>query len=182
MLYTTVRRPHIPPLTQGTEQRRSKPFISRDTTPKVLTHSFHSCDHNSLTLSGRPGQHSGRGGTGIMLAKGRRRGNQHKLAGTEAPEDQTVLTQEDWVDAERSCTATTSSPTTVFAAPVSTTSGHGRPSTSLSTTPMRPSHCCFTATDSSLTSVKSWRSLLPCSTEDWVDAESGDRRAATNQA
>ncbi|MPC28202.1 hypothetical protein E2C01_021397 [Portunus trituberculatus] len=42
---------------------------SRDTTPKVLTHSFHSRDRNSLTLSGRPGQHSGRGGTGIKLAK-----------------------------------------------------------------------------------------------------------------
>ncbi|MPC64058.1 hypothetical protein E2C01_058167 [Portunus trituberculatus] len=57
----------------------------------------------------------------------------------------------------RSCTTTTSSLMTVFAAPVSTTSGNGRPSTSLSVTPVRPSHCCFTATRSSLTSsVMSW--------------------------
>ncbi|MPC75133.1 hypothetical protein E2C01_069518 [Portunus trituberculatus] len=81
---------------------------------KVLTSSFHSRNCKSLTLSDRPGQHSGRGGTGITLTKYitgsdrliHRAGadtedktNSLKLAGTGAPEDQTILTQ-DWVDAE----------------------------------------------------------------------------------
>ncbi|MPC28960.1 hypothetical protein E2C01_022176 [Portunus trituberculatus] len=64
----------------------------------------------------------------------------------------------------RSCTATTSSPMMVFAAPVYTTMGHGWPSTLLSTTPVRPSHCRLTATSSFLNSSdRSCHSLLSCS-------------------
>ncbi|MPC62112.1 hypothetical protein E2C01_056195 [Portunus trituberculatus] len=95
---------------------------NRDTSPKVLTHSFHSRDCNSLTLSDRPGQQrtgrhwhrdnivhykAVRGNT-----QGKSRDGEHttvtrtaerkprQAVGEVAPENQTVLMQENWVDAE----------------------------------------------------------------------------------
>ncbi|MPC62788.1 hypothetical protein E2C01_056879 [Portunus trituberculatus] len=69
-----------------------------------------------------------------------------------------------WSDTGRPCAATIVSPTMVFATPVSTTSGQGQQSTSLSATLVHPLHCCLTVISSSLNSyVRSWHSLLPFS-------------------